>query len=287
MIDQREILWGIVAPPVLMAVGMVVTAYVPVAKRFLSTGALLALVFGLSLLGFRGWPAPGGDVHNWPAWIAFAGGLITLCSACGHGPFWWRIGVRALITGLASWLLLWPQLQHGSTSDAVLWIGGTTVVWTMLVLGWERAHAATTPGVSASALTTLALLSSISLLLFNTMTHAQFAGILTAALTAALVLGWWRPSWYSANGPVTVTALVLPALWLLGCRYADLPLWTLPFLGIAGFAPFIIAFARIGGWSAWKRVVIVVVATLVITSPVIIWGVVTSIRAAAEPSYGY
>ena len=60
MIDQREILWGIIAPPVLMAIGMSATAYVPLARRFLSTGALLALVFGISLLGFRGWPAPGG-----------------------------------------------------------------------------------------------------------------------------------------------------------------------------------------------------------------------------------
>ena len=61
MIDQREILWGVLAPPVLMAIGMVATAALPLAKRFFSTGALLALVFGISQLGFRGWPLPGSD----------------------------------------------------------------------------------------------------------------------------------------------------------------------------------------------------------------------------------
>src|SRR6187551_1337530 len=101
MIDQRELIWGVLAPPVLMAIGMAATAYLPVNRRFLSTGALLALVFGISQLGFRGWPPPGGDVHNWPAWIAFAGGLITLCSTCGHGPQLWRVGSRLTITGIA------------------------------------------------------------------------------------------------------------------------------------------------------------------------------------------
>ena len=287
MLDQREILWGIIAPPVLMAIGMSATAYVPTAKRFLSTGALLALVFGVSLLGFRGWPAPGGDVHHWPAWIAFAGGLITLCSACGHGPLVWRITVRVLITGVATWLLLWPQLKHGTTNVAVMWIAGTTVVWSALVLGWERAHAAATPGVSASALTTLACVSAGALLLFNTMTHAQFAGILTAALSAALVLGWWRPAWYAASGPVTVTTLVLPSLWLLGCRYADLPLWTLPFLISAGTVPALAGLPWMEKSPAWQRMAMVVTGTLVLTAPVIVWGVVTSIRAAAEPGYGY
>jgi hypothetical protein len=287
MIDQREILWGIIAPPVLMAVGMAVAASLPTARRFLSTGALLALVFGVALLGFRGWPAPGGDVHNWPAWIAFAGGLITLCSACGHGPVPWRVLVRAAITGLASWLLLWPQVQHGTTGGAMLWIAGTALVWTVVVLAWERAHAATTAGVSASAATTLAGLGAAALLLFNTMTHAQFAGILTAALAAALVFGWWRPAWYVPAGPVTVAALVLPALWLLGHRYADLPGWTLPFLLLAGTAPCLAALPRVGAWSAWKRVAIAVASTALIASPVLVWGVVTSIRAAAEPGYGY
>lgn len=287
MIDQREILWGIVAPPLLMAVGMAATAYVPVARRFLSTGALLALVFGLSLLGFRGWPAPGGDVHHWPAWIAFAGGLITLGAACGHGPLLWRILVRAALTGIAGWLLLWPQLQRGSTTDAVLWIGGVAVGWTGVVLAWERAHASATSGVSAGALTALAGVAALALLLFNTMTHAQFAGILTAALTAALVLGWWRPAWYAPAGPVTVTALVLPALWLLGHRYADLPGWTLPFLLLAGTAPLLVRWPWVAGLSAWKRLVATIALTVLITSPVLIWGVVTSIKASAEPSYGY
>lgn len=287
MIDQREILWGVLAPPVLMAIGMAATAYLPASRRFLSTGALLALVFGISQIGFRGWVLPGGDVHNWPAWIAFAGGLITLCSACGQGPLVWRLAIRLAITGLAVWLLLRPQLQHGSTGAAIAWIGGTTVVWTAIVLLWERAHAATTQGVSVTVLAVLAGISALSLLLFNSLTHAQYGGILTAALVAAVVVSWWRPAWYSPVGPVTVSALVLPALWLLGQRYADLPLWALPVLALAGLAPLVSTLAPIKSWPAWKRLLAAKLAAVVLASPVLIWGVVTSIKASSEPSYGY
>lgn len=288
MIDQREIIWGVLAPPVLMAIGMAATAYLPASRRFLSTGALLALVFGVSQLGFRGWVLPGGDVHNWPAWIAFAGGLITLCSACGHGPLVWRIVVRLVITGFASWLLLRPQLQHGSTGTAVAWIGGTTIVWTAIILAWERAHAAITQGVSVTALAVLAGVSALSLLLFNSLTHAQYGGILTAALVAAAVLSWWRPAWYGPAGPVTVSALVLPTLWLLAHRYADLPLWALPFLALAGLAPLAVLAAPLRTSSDWKRLLTVKLATILVASPVVVWGVITSLRATAvESSYGY
>jgi len=287
MIDQREIIWGIIAPPVLMAIGMLATAGVPVAKRFLSTGALLALVFGLSQLGFRDWRLPGADVQDWPAWIAFAAGLITLCATCGQGPLRWRIIVRLALTSVATWLLLRPLLQNDSMVVAVAWIGGWSVGWTALILGWERAHATTSPGVSVTALSALAGFSAVSLLLFNCMTHAQYAGILTAALTTALVVNWWRPAWYASAGPVTVSAVLLPTLWLLGQRYADLPWWAIPLFALAAFAPALSTVAPVRTWPAWRRVAVTVVATLIVVSPVLVWGVVTSIRASSAPSYGY
>lgn len=287
MIDQREVLWGVLAPPVLMAVGMIATAAMPAARRFVSTGAWLALVFGLCQLGFRGWHLPGHDVQDWPAWIAFAAGLLTLCSLCGQGPVLWRILTRGVLKALATWLLLRPQLAAVDTASVIAWIGGAAVVWTLLVLLWERAHAATTPGVSVVNLTLLGGLSSAALLLFNCMTHAQFAGILTAALTAALVLGWRKPAWYSAAGPVTIAAVVLPTLWLLGYRYADLPVWSLPCLAVAGLAPWLVEKTPVRAWSDWKRLAVVSVVTVVAVSPALVWGVITSLKAASEPSYGY
>lgn len=293
MIDQREIFWGVLAPTVLMAIGIIATAYLPVARRFLSTGALLALVFGVCQLGFRGWPLPvlpyaSNDVHNWPAWIAFVGGLITYCSACASGPLIWRILVRLAITGVASWLLLALELRGASASTSAAWIISATLLWTLLILTWERAHAAATPGVSVTVLTTLAGLSSVSLLLFNTMNHAQFAGILTAALSAAAVLSWWRPTWYVPAGPVIIVALVLPSLWLLGtfAVYTGLPTWSLPFLALAGLAPLVTTFAPVRIWPAWKRVLLANLITVVLVSPVLIWGVITSIKASSGPSYG-
>lgn len=287
MIDQREILWGVLAPPVLMAVGMVATAAMPAARRVLSTGALLAVVFGISQLGFRGWRLPGADVQDWPAWIAFAAALLTLCSACGHGPLVWRILVRGALTSVATWLLLRPQLASANTPEVIAWIAGSGIVWTLMILVWERVHAATSPGASMTGLTVLAGLSSAALLLFNCMTHAQFAGILAAALAAALVIGWRKPGWYSPAGPVTIVAVVLPTLWLLGYRYAELPVWSLPFLALGGLVPLLLSIGPIRSSSDWKRIAAVAVATSVVVSPVLIWGVITSIKAASEPSYGY
>ena len=289
MIDQREILWGVLAPPVFMAIGMAATAWLPVARRLLSTGALLALVFGICQLGFRGWPLPGSDVHNWPAWIAFAGGLITLCSACGQGPLAWRVLVRVAITGVASWLLLGLELRDAATGVAVLWITVSTVLWTALLVIGERSHAAAPPGVSVTVLTTWAALSAVALLLFNTMNHAQFAGILTAALTAATILSWWRPAWYAVGGPVTVTLLILPALWLLGTYavYTGLPVWALPFLAAAGLTPLLITVTSARNWSPWKRVLLANAVTVLLLLPVLVPGVIGSIKAAAEPIYGY
>jgi hypothetical protein len=118
-------------------------------------------------------------------------------------------------------------------------------------------------------------------------TYGQFAGIFTAALVAAVVLGWWKPAWYAPSGPVLVGAVVLPMLWLLGYRYANLPVWALPILALAGLAPLIIQATTIRTWSGVKPVLAVAVVTVLVASPVLVWGVLTSIKAAAEPSYGY
>jgi hypothetical protein len=123
------------------------------------------------------------------------------------------------------------------------------------------------------------------LLLFNTMTHAQFAGIATAALSAAAVLSWWKPTWYHAASAVTVSAFFFPALMLLGHYYANLPSWTLPFLALAGVAPLVTANEKIRSLAAWKRIGIAVSVIMLITAPVIIWGVVTSARAASSAGY--
>lgn len=285
MIDQRELIWGIIAPPLLMVAGMLLTAWWPAGRRFLPTGALLALVFGICHLGFRGWVAPGGDVQNWPAWIAFAGGLLT-CGASAGG-LTWRVAIRLALTTLAVWLLLKPQLPAGDLPQAILWVGGLAVLWSAVIMAWERVHAASTAGVSAVTLTTLAALSAVSLVLFNCITHGQFAGILTAAATAALVLMWWRPTWYASAGMVTLSAVILPMLWLLGNRYADLPTWALPVLAVGGMAPLITAIAPARRWSDLQRLALVTVVAVLLVSPVLAWGVITSLRAAAESGSGY
>lgn len=287
MIDQQEITWGIVAPPLLMAVGMAAIAQLPLLKRTVYTGVLLAVIFALCQLGFRGWAMPGKDVQDWPAWIALTGGLLTCCSMCHHGPSPWRIVMRLIITGLSVWLLLKPQIQSEGTLTIATWVIGGAMIWTTLMVTWERVHTVTSAKIQLTTFVMLSGLTAMSLLLFNCLTHAQYSGILTAALTAALVIAWWRPNWFNAQGMVTVVALILPTLWLLSNRYSNLPNWTLPLLALAGLAPFITILNPVRHWSEWKRLATTLAILGTLLLPVIIWGVVTSIRATAEPSYGY
>jgi hypothetical protein len=285
MIDQGEILWGVVAPPLLMLAGLALSA---TSRRWMPTGAVLAVVYALAHLGMAKWPSPGGNVHDWPAWIAVTGGVVTLCAARAGGPLAWRMILRLVIAGVAVWLMLRPQLHGGGTGAAVGLVAGLAIGWTVMILLWERAHAAATPGTSLIGLTTVAGLSAISLLMFNSLTHAQFAGILVAALGAALVVCWWRPAWWGDRTAVTVVALVLPALWLLGRFYADLPGWAVVLLALSGLAPWVGAHPAVRARAAWQRLAIVAGVALVLAAPVLAWGAVTSARAAgAQPEYGY
>ena len=287
MIDQSEITWGIVAPPLLMAVGIATIAQFPLLKRTVFMGVLTAVIFAVCQLGFRGWAMPGKDVQDWPAWIALTGGVFTYCWMCHHGLWPWRIFMRLIITGLAVWLLLKPQIQSEGTITIVTWVIGGAMTWTALMMAWERVHTVTSEKIQLTTFVALSGLTAMSLLLFNCLTHAQYSGILTTALTAALVIAWWRPSWINSQGIVTVIALILPTLWLLSNRYSNLPNWALPLLALAGLAPLIAMGNPVRHWSEWKRLAITVAVLATVLLPVVIWGVVTSLRATAEPSYGY
>ena len=290
MIDMYEILWGLVAPLLLMAGGTIVTGLWPTLRGVFSLGFLLAMVFAICQLGFRNWAMPGKDVQDWPAWIAVVGGLMACCSLSSNGPLGWGLVIRLTVTGLSAWLLLKPQIHDQGMLMIAAWVFGSAIVWTALVTAYERVHATasrTSSKVSLITFVTLGGLTAISLLLFNCLTHAQYSVIFTAALMAALVIVWWRPKWYNPQGLVMVAALILPTLWLLSNRYSNLPIWALPLLALAGLAPLIVWCGPIRKWSEWKRLAIMVAIIGIVLSPVVWWGVVTSIRAAAEPSYGY
>jgi len=117
--------------------------------------------------------------------------------------------------------------------------------------------------------------------------HAQLAGIVTAALVTIGVLTSLRPAWLIDRSIVMIVAMLLPALWILGVRYADLPVWGAGILAITGLVPWITASTRLAMRPAWQRLVVQTLAMLVVSSPVIVWGVVTTMRAMTEPEYGY
>jgi hypothetical protein len=125
----------------------------------------------------------------------------------------------------------------------------------------------------------------VAFLLFNSLTHAQYAGVLAGALVTATALTAIKPQWWRDQSMVIVSAFILPSLWLLGRFYVVLPYWAPPLL--AGLVPWLIEHQRLRSLVAWKKLLVVAVIIGVIVSPIIIWGVITSIRAAGQQTHGY
>ncbi len=287
MIDQNEIIWGIIVPPLLMAVGVVTLGALPITHRYFSVGAWLTLVYAVCHLGLRKWPSFGVNVHDWPVWIALAIGALAWRGGCTTAPWWLRALTRAVLISVAVWFMLRPQYVGMSTEVALLWSIGLVIPWVMTQLLWERAYEKLSPDATTMGLMLVALLSSVSLLLFNVLLHAQLAGIVTAILVTIGVFTRLRPSWLMDRTVVTVVAMLLPALWILGVRYADLPIWGAGVLAVTGLVPWLTASARLAARPAWQRLAIQVVAMFVVSSPIIVWGVVTTLRAMSESEYGY
>jgi hypothetical protein len=288
MLDQREIWWGVVAPPVLMIGGLALSASLPWVRRWLSMGMVLGLVYAVGQFALNNWQIPRGNVHDWPMAIALGAGFMTQCAASScHAPWWWRMSVRVLFPIFLVWLLMRVKWPSTLTSTEIVQAIGLSLMWIAVIFSWERAYKKASPLVAGTGLSIVAILSAVVSLLFNCLTHAQYAGVLAGALVAATALTAIKPQWWRDQSMVIVSAFILPSLWLLGCFYADLTYWAPPLLAVAGLAPWLIEHPRLRSLVAWKQMLVVAVIIGVIVSPIIIWGVITSIRAAGQQTYGY
>lgn len=297
MQDLGEILWPAVAPVVIAAVGIPLAAWLHRGDSAWRRspawlGLVIAVAYAVSHWGLRGWQGfPSGNVHDWMPFIALSSASLLACASCvGNG--WWQVAMRLLLTMGVVLVLLRPRFAVWTMTEVVLWVGGLGVAWTLVLLAWERGARAATPGAAVVGLLLAALWSSLSLVIFGSMTHGQFAGMIAAALGAVMVLAWWRPSLWSDNGPATVAGLVLPALWLLGLFYfgPPLPYWVPLMLALAGCAPWLAAIPALRGRPPWQRLLVVVVTSTVLAAPALIAGGLASPKQksqadSGEPSY--
>ncbi len=287
MLDQAELLWGIIVPPLLMLFGMFLCGAIPSAGRLFSIGLWMSVSYAVCHLGLQKWPTFAASVHDWPAWFILFAGALTWCGKCHSGPWLVRALTRGVIIGAATWLMLRPQFTGMSLPMVLIWGISIGLIWLATVLGWERVYQFASTGRTTVGLAVTALITSLSLLLFNTMVHAQLAGIVTAMLVTSVIVAWLRPAWLSDRSLVTVTAFVLPALMLLGVYYADLPYWCAILLLTVGACPVVITSKLNERFSPLQRLLLQLGAQVVVAAPVIVWGIVTTMRAMAEPDYGY
>ena len=295
MQDIGEILWPAVAPVVIAAIGVPLAAWLhrgePAWRRSPAwLGLVIAVAYAVSHWGLRGWQGfPPGNVHDWMPFIALSSVLLLFCASCvGNG--WWQTAMRLLLTSGTVAVLLSKRFPIWTATDITMWVGGLGIAWALVLIAWERVARASTPGVAVVGLLLVALWSSLALVLFGSMTHGQFAGMIAAALGVVMVLAWWRPSLWSDTGAATVAGLVLPGLWVLGLFYFGpaLPYWVPLMLALAGCAPWLATIPALRGRAPWQRLLVVVLASTALAAPVLIAGGIASPKPAAEsggPSY--
>ena len=200
-----------------------------------------------------GWPAfPAVSSTQWLFWLAFGAMGIGLLDALVRLPAAARWGIRGATSLLVGWILLRPLTATWGAGTSVLWIlavgAGIFAFWSLADravrdrpgAGMPIAFLALTAGGSA-----VLLLSASALL-------AQLAGVVAATLGAAMVLAFWRPSVSLERGAVPVVGVLLPALWVSGHFYAEMPLASAALLLVAPAALWLGRIGPFRDWTRWK-----------------------------------
>ena len=228
-----------------------------------AVGLALGYVLGHSLLvGFPSFPAT--ESTQWLVWLALGAMALGLADALIRVPESARWAARAASSLLVSWLILRPltvSTWNGALVSA-LWIGGAALAvlafWTLV----DRAVRAR-PG-AGMPIAFLALTSggSAVLLLSASVLLAQLAGVVAATLGAAMVLAFVRPDLSLERGAVPVVGVLLPALWLNGYFYAEMPLASALLLTLAPAALWLGRLGPLRDLRRWKSAIAHVGAVL-------------------------
>jgi hypothetical protein len=96
-------------------------------------------------------------------------------------------------------------------------------------------------------------------------------------------MGWWRGSSTAAATSLALAlAVLLPMWWILSTTMAELPRWAPFLLALSGATSALAALPRLRAWAPWQRIVCIAAAATVLVAPVLVWGVVQSMRMSAS-----
>lgn len=184
------------------------------------------------------WPAmPPEQSAEWQAWIALALGAV------GVAQRWW--GARwfiawpmrlAIAVGVCFALLQSPMENTWGRTEALLWVGGLsillTVVWHSLeIIAAYRGGASLPLGLSAWC-----AIGAGTFTVAGSGVLGQLAGGLAAACGAAVVLSWWAPGIRLSGGALAALAPLYFGLVLRSHFFGELTIWAAALLAGAPFA---------------------------------------------------
>jgi hypothetical protein len=289
----RPILVGVLLPIIAGLVIALVGARVraggcPWLTRVGWEGALLLLLYAIlhiALLGWFGFPPY--DVKLWPPFLAVAALPLTL-ALHGRARYMHALLAVALVAG-ASFLLMHPKLIHEwSPGEGAWWLLVIGLGWLTTLAGWPRAAAAATPGAALTALVVAAGASALSVSLFGSFTYAQLVGLVAFPTAVVAVVTWWRGSSTAAAASLALAlAVLLPMWWILSTTMSGLPHWAPVLLALSGATGALAALPRLRARPPWQRIVCIAAAATVLVAPVLVWGVVQTIRMSASGGDGY
>ncbi|HKE01255.1 MAG TPA: hypothetical protein VKE69_09615, partial [Planctomycetota bacterium] len=218
MDPTQALLFGVALPAAVAGVALLVAGVTRL--RFLAAAAV-ALAFAAAFVEIVGRPSfPPKESTHWLPWVAAAAVAAALLEP---SPLLGK-AVRAIACVAVPVVFLSRLPGSWTEPTRVVWaaalVGGTAVVWLSLD-GLARAAA---PSAMLAATWIVAAASAVAIGLSGSAVLGQLAGAVAAALGAALVLCVWKPASAVAPGVVPAVALLLPALWICGRFFAELPL---------------------------------------------------------------
>lgn len=218
-----------------------------------------ALAIGLGYLAghvaIAGWPGLNpAEAMQWLLHLAAVAMWLSIKESLYPGPPWYHWTARALLVGVAAWVLLHPLIagnQSMALHEAWIWgiTGASMLVWTTLDRLAERHDG---PPVSAMLLL-LATGTSGVLMISTSALLSQLAGALAAALGVCCVFAWRYRSTACSQSAASVALPLLAALWIIGYYYVDVPLLSVALLSLTPILAWLaeaIPVVQGGGWRA-------------------------------------
>ncbi len=288
MVTQQDILWAVVAPAVLTAVILALSA-IPWRKRptpIWSLPLALAAGFAIAYVGVVGRPAfPPRAAQAWLMYLAPVAFVLAFVQALAPKSRRFAAALSALTLIAIPWLFLRTRVGLAPKEYwlSLLCIALAMVVFWMVVEKLARR----VPGVPIPlVLMITAIVASMALMNAHTRDFALLAGSVVAVFAAAILLAWWRRI-VPSGGLALSFAILIPGLLAGGYFYADLAIRD---AGLIAAAPLAAWAGQLPGIRTRRRLslAITAVAVLIVLAFVLvptIQGLHETYKEQAESTY--